>query len=393
MINKFKKNTLISNFAKVTISILNLLPKKKNLIIFESFNGRQYSDNPRAIYEYLKKHQPHFQMIWSVDKRYLKNFENHDLKRIQKYSLKWFLLFFTAKYWVTNSRFPEWYPKSKKTTYLQTWHGTPLKKLGIDIENVKISGTNTDDYKKSFVKEASKWDYLISPNKYSTEIFKRAFGYQKQVIETGYPRNDILINENNEKTIQKIKKEAKLPIDKKILLYAPTWRDDEHANDGKYKFKLQLDLERMKKSLGDEYIVILRLHYLISEELELENYKNFAYNFSMYEDIRDLYLISDILITDYSSVFFDFGILEKPILFYVYDIDNYRDELRGFYFDFEYNSPGPLLKTTDEIIEVIKELKNQKQYYIEKAKEFKEKFNSLEDGEATKRVVERVFNK
>lgn len=374
-------------------SFISVFPKDKNLIMFESFNGRQYSDSPRAIYEYIKNHHSTYKMVWSVDSRHIQQFKDQQIEYVKKFSLKWLLLMPRAKYWVTNSRFALWMRKSKDTVYLQTWHGTPLKKLGVDIDDVQMPGTNTEDYKKSFLYESGKWDYLISPNRYSTEIFKRAFGFKGKMIESGYPRNDFLINQNHEITIRKLKEKARLPMEKKIVLYAPTWRDDEFYDVGKYKFTVKLDLEQMKKELGDEYIVLLRMHYLVSENLDLSNFENFAYDFSQYEDIRGLYLISDILITDYSSVFFDFAILNKPIIFYVYDIEKYRDQLRGFYFDLEKNSPGPLLKTSKEVIDAIKEIEEKGFSYHENLEKFRQEFNYLEDGKATERVIKEVFNK
>src|SRR5690606_36606293 len=217
-------------------------------------------------------------------------------------------------------------------------------------------GTNTEKYKRNFLFEASKWDYLISPNRYSTEIFQRAFGFQKTIVESGYPRNDFLITHNDPETIKKIKQQMNLPLDKKIILYAPTWRDNQYYAKGKYKFDLQLDLKKMQSIFGDNYIFLLRLHYLVAENLDLSPYQNFAYDFSKHDDIRDLYLISDILITDYSSVFFDYAILKRPMVFFVFDIDDYRDRLRGFYFDFEKYAPGPLVKTTDELIAEIQKI-------------------------------------
>ena len=178
-----------------------------------------------------------------------------------------------------------------------------------------------------------------------------------KILETGYPRNDILYNGNNRDTIDSLKQKLGIPIEKKIILYAPTWRDDEFYSKGKYKFEIKLDLDRMKQELGDEYVILLRLHYLVSENLDLSAYQGFAYNLSSYEDISHLYLISDLLITDYSSVFFDYANLKRPMLFYVYDIENYRDKLRGFYFDFEKNAPGLLVKTSDAVIDSIKAMK------------------------------------
>src|SRR5690625_4799131 len=139
----------------------------------------------------------------------------------------------------------------------------------------------------------------------------------------------------------------------------------------------------MEKSLGDDYLIILRLHYLIAEKSDLSNYPNFIVDYSYHEDIRDLYLVSDILITDYSSVFFDYANLKRPMLFYVYDIDDYRDNVRGFYFDFEAKAPGPLVKNTDELISEIKCIDQHGFKPSEETAAFYKKFCYLEDGQAS----------
>jgi CDP-glycerol glycerophosphotransferase len=369
-----------------------LLPVNSKLIIFESFHGKQYSDNPRAIFEYINQNYPDYICYWSVNKHYAGVFDNYkDIKQVNRLSLKWLFLMNRANYWVTNSRLPLWITKPEKTVYLQTWHGTPLKRLAADMEEVHMPGTNTEKYKENFINEASKWDYLISPNNYSSEIFKRAFRFNKSLIESGYPRNDYLINSNNDKIIEKVKSNNNLPQDKKVILYAPTWRDNEFYDKGKYKFQLQLDLKRLQNEIGQDYIILLRMHYLVAEQLDLSEFNGFVYDFSSYEDIRDLYLISDVLITDYSSVFFDYANLKRPMIFYVYDLEIYRDKLRGFYFDFENEAPGPLVKTTDEVIDVIKNLDALEYEQSEEMNEFYNKFCYLEDGNASERVVEQVF--
>ena len=358
--------------------------------MFESFLGKQYSDNPRAIYEYLKQHHPEFEMHWSIDPRYIGNFHSKGIHYVKRFSIKWLFLMARARYWVTNSRMPLWIPKPKKTIYLQTWHGTPLKRLAADIDEVHMPGTDTLKYKADFYKESRNWDYLISPNAYSTEIFTRAFEFNKEVIESGYPRNDYLYTHNDTDEILSLKSKYALPNDKKIILYAPTWRDDNFYEKG-YKFDLELDLLKMRQELGNNYVVILRMHYLVAENLDLSPYRGFAYDFSHHEDIRELYLVSDLLITDYSSVFFDYANLKRPMIFYVYDIDNYRDKLRGFYFDFEKSAPGPLVKTTEEVISSVRNLEQSGFRVSDGYKEFIEKYCYLESGSSTKKVIERVF--
>ena len=389
---KTRRSKWVLYLYKQFFAAIGLLPKK-NIIIFESFHGKQFSCSPRAIYEYMNENKMNYKMYWSVDRKYAPQFHQFDIRMVQRFTLKWLFLMPRAKYWITNSRLPGWLPKPKRTIYVQTWHGTPLKKLAADMDEVHMPATNAEKYINNFLKEANKWDYLISPNAYSTQIFRRAFGYTKRIIESGYPRNDFLIHNNNKEAIEKIKQKLFLPLNKKIILYAPTWRDHHYYAKGKYKFEIQIDFNQLKKELADDYIVLLRLHYLIAEELDLSAYKNFVFDFSRHEDIRELYLISDILVTDYSSVFFDYANLKRPMIFFVYDIDEYRDKLRGFYFDFEQNAPGPLVKTTDDLITEIKNLERNNLAYTDEKKAFFEKFCSLEDGSACERVVNEIFHK
>src|SRR5699024_3405404 len=172
----------------------------------------------------------------------------------------------------------------------------------------------------------------------------------------------------------------------------PTWRDDQYHGPGQYKFLLQSDLNRSREELNDEYVIALRMHYFISDNLDLSEFEGFAFDFSKYNDINDLYISSDILITDYSSVFFDFANLQKPILFYTYDLDKYKDVLRGFYIDMEKDLPGPLLFDSEQVIDSIKHVDSIKRNYKEKYDKFYNTFCKLEDGKATERVVKTVFS-
>jgi CDP-glycerol glycerophosphotransferase (TagB/SpsB family) len=388
LLNRIKSGKTIKSVYKLVFILVGLLPAKKNLVVFESFLGKQYSCNPRAIYEYMKKNHSDYEMYWSIDPRHSHIFKDKGLNTLIRFSIPWLFKMARAKYWVSNSRLPIWIPKPAHTVYLQTWHGTPLKRLAADMEEVHMPGTNTEQYKQNFLNESSRWDYLISPNRYSSEIFARAFGFNKDMIESGYPRNDYLHNHNNPETIAEIKTRLNLPDDKQVILYAPTWRDNEFYDRGKYKFNLKLELDKMQERLGSDYVILLRMHYLIAENLDLTAYSGFAYDVSHHTDISELYLISDLLITDYSSVFFDYANLKRPMIFYVYDIENYRDTLRGFYFDFEEKAPGPLAKTTEEVIHHIQ---HKEQLVQSNFEEFYEKFCYLESGDSSKRVVEKVF--
>ena len=385
---------LLKKAYKCCFRLARFLPVNKRLIIFESYHGNQYSCNPRAIYEYLMDNHPEdYEMYWSVNKKHNKKFIGLNIPYVNRFSLRWLFLLSRARYWVINTRMPLWIKKPRHTIFLQTWHGTPLKKLALDIEEVHMPGTDTEKYKQNFLKESRNWDYLISPNQYSTKIFKSAFDFQKKILETGYPRNDYLMKEYPQKTVTKLKETLGIPKHKKVILYAPTWRDDEYYEKGKYKFELKLNLEKLYKELGNEYVIVLRMHYLVVDSFQLPQYKGFIYDLSEYEDIRELYLISDILITDYSSVFFDYLCLLRPVIFFTYDLEKYRDKLRGFYFDFENEAPGPLVKNTDELLKIIRQLNLSKFKPSDSYLQLHQKICDLEGNESTKKVVNEVFLK
>ncbi|WP_214849625.1 CDP-glycerol glycerophosphotransferase family protein [Exiguobacterium sp. s138] len=367
------------------------LPVQKNLVLFESFLGRGYSDNPKALYLTLQKQRPELQLVWIFAKEPNAAVKAACPNWVLRNSPKYYYLMARAQYWIFNTRQPLSLKKRRETMYLQTWHGTPLKRLGLDMDEVHMPGTNTEQYKKNFSAQAKEWNYLLSPNLYSSAIFKRAFDFRGLLLETGYPRNDLLYAPDRQQQAGQIKQSLRLPPGKKVILYAPTWRDDEFVTKGQYRFNLKLDLKQMQSRLGDDYIVLLRMHYLIAEHLDLTAFDGFAYDVSAYGDIAELYLISDLLITDYSSVFFDYAHLNRPMLFFTYDLEKYASILRGFYFDFEAVVPGPLLKESDQVIDYIEDIATQSKQYEEKYTAFQERFCSLDDGKASQRVVNALF--
>ena len=389
---KLKKtfSELDMNLINCTIyyNIFNKMKIKENRICFISFRGDYYTDSPKYIYQYLLKEcGDEFEYVWIINDKNIKIPGNP--KRVKRNSLKYFYYLATSKYWVTNGRQTYQLIKRPQQKILATWHGTPLKRLGLDIGNIH---SGSPRIKKTYVKNAREWNYLVSPNRYTSEILRSAFAYEGEILEEGYPRNDILYNAGKE-TVDKIKSDLNLTKDKKVILYAPTWRDDDFYDLGEYKFNLKLDLDRLKDELEEEYIILIRTHYFIADKLDLSDYEGFAMDVSKYDDIAELYLISDILITDYSSVFFDFANLKRPILFFTYDLDKYEHVLRGFYIDIHKEVPGPLLFTTEEVIDSIKNVDKVVEEYKDEYDAFYERFCSIDDGGATERIVKRVWNK
>lgn len=371
---------------------VKVLPVNNNIILFESNLGRNYTGNPRYIYEKMVSMgmDQTYKCIWILEDVNT-NIPGHVIK-IKRSRFQYLYYMAIAKVWVFDCRQPQFLIKRKETTYIQTWHGTPLKKLALDMDMVSMAGSgDIDQYRKNFFENTRTWDYLISQNDFSTEIFKRCFAFDKTMLSIGYPRNDMLINENNKEFVDALKIKMGLPLDKKVLLYAPTWRDNEFYGKGKYKFVSPLDYDKFRQELGDEYILIVKYHYLVKETINWDKYKGFIYQFSEQEDIASLYMVSDALITDYSSVMFDYSLLGRPMYFFAYDIEDYKNNLRGFYFDLTQEAPGPISLNTQELIRDIKEFSPED--WTDKYKAYSQKYNHLDDGKASLHVVELIQQK
>lgn len=383
---------LIARYILIAFnSVFILMKPKKNLVMFESFNGNDISDNPAAIYyEWIRRNPDKKNLaVFSVKPAYYNTFKNKypDVVFCKRFTVKWTYLMARANFWVFNSRMPKWWRKNAKTIYIQTWHGTPLKKLGIDIDNVSIPGSNTKKYHDDFKIESSRWNYLIVPNQYSKVIFKKAFAFSNDFLETGYPRNDRLILDNNKIKINELKNKFGIKT-KNVIMYAPTWRDDDFIKIGQYKFKLHFSFDEFFENVDDDTTLIIRPHYLIKDQIDISGFED-RIKILANEDISELYLISNLMITDYSSVMFDYANLKRPMIFFTYDIDHYANDLRGFYFDFINDAPGPIVQTQFELMNKLNEFKENGYFlnYQKKQDDFYQKFCALDHGDASSKVV------
>lgn len=376
-------------YRTINLAVFRRMKQKDNWIVFESFIGRNCSGQPKYIYEYLQKNYGgRFKYIWVLNDKKTKI--DGKCKKVKRLGLKYYYYMTRSKYWINNARQPIDYPKRASQVMLETWHGTPLKKLFFDMDDVHSEDPN---YKANVYKQSRQWDYLLSDNPFSTEKFQSCFMFDKEkILEFGYPANDPLYDKSIEEKAQVLKEKLCIPKNKKVLLYAPTWRDDNAYGDGEYKYESALDFLRLKQEIGNEYVLLLRTHYWVVDRMELNGLSDFVINVSDYDDITDLYLVSDICMTDYSSVFFDYANLKRPILFFMYDLEKYRDVLRGFYLDIEKDLPGPILKTNDEVLEAIKNIDSVNKDYGTKYEKFYNRFCSIDDGNAAKRVCEKVFD-
>ena len=359
----------------------------RDAIVFVSWKGKQCGDNPRAIANELRCRGDQREHIWVVSdwsvlvpdgaRAVLSNTEEY-LEALAR-----------SRYLIANDDMPAVYQKRDGQVYVQTWHGTPLKRIGFDVEQPQfISGTSYFDH---LARDVARWDLLLSPNPFSTPIMRRAFHYDGEICESGYPRNDVLHSGDTGQVAAEVRRRLGLPDGKKVVLYAPTWRDNQYYASGRYRFDFRLDLERAWQELGDDHVILVRGHHHMADDVPAGPRPGFAVNVTRYPDISELFLVSDVLVTDYSSVMFDFAPTGKPMLFFTYDLEQYRDNLRGFYFDFETEAPGPLLATSDEVISAIGDFGPVAARYHGAYAAFAAKFCPLDDGKASARACDRIF--
>lgn len=401
-----KKNVVFRKIVrslKIFLTKLNYLKYKLKYkvddkkIFFEVYDGRNYTCSPKAIYEKMltMKEFKDFKFIWAFN-----NPSKHDIikdKRLTIVKTKtkdYYKNISSSKYWIVNSILDECITKKKGQVYVQCWHGTPLKRLRYDIEVNGAVLNTVEEIRKRNDRDASKFDYFISPSKYCTEKFTSAFnlinlGKKDIIIEEGYPRNDSLFN-RSKKDIDKIKEKLGIPKDKKVICYLPTFRDNQHTSGVGYTYDLAIDFDSLKKKFGKDYVILFKPHYFIANKIDLSKYKNFVYNIASYDEINDIYLVSDLLITDYSSVFFDYANLNRPVMFYMYDYDDYKNNLRDFYISLD-ELPGPIAKTQKELEDYITNIDKSISKYKKTYEKFNDKYNYLDDGNASERVIRVIF--
>ncbi|RSK35676.1 CDP-glycerol--glycerophosphate glycerophosphotransferase [Bhargavaea beijingensis] len=387
LFTKFRKSNYYFPTMKVAYSLMRrVLPVKKNKVFLESGLGKSLGDSPKEIYDVLQKSGKDYEFVWSYNRRFPNKPQN--TKVVKRLSPGYYYHLATSGYWINNQNFPTYIKKRKGTRYLQTWHGTPLKRMLHDIE--LIHGRD-ETYLERVSSAIQEWDALISPSRYATECFRSAFRYKGPVIEQGYPRNDVFYQGMDNDQLEAIRNKLGIAPGKKVILYAPTFRDNENIGN-KFIMDIPMDFERFKERFGEEYVLLTRLHVVVSNKLRIpKELSDTVINASNYPDIQELMLISDILITDYSSVWFDFLNTNQPILFYTYDFEEYRDSIRGFYLDFENEAPGPLCMTEGQLMECISDIEKITQQYRQAYQEAQNKFCYLDDGHAAERTVKEFF--
>lgn len=361
---------------------------RTNEVVFECDRGRHFGDAPRYLYERLAERENRPDILWANNTTL--RLTAPRTRKIRRHSPTYYWRLGRAGYWINNQNFPPDLVKPARTRFLQTWHGTPLKRMQHDVE--KMAGRD-EDYQERAARLTSYWDVLLSGSAYATACFRSAFRFTGEILEQGYPRNDVFSWPDAAARTRAARERLGL-VDhhRKIVLYAPTFRDDNRP-DANWRHELHLDVPRLADALGDDHVLLVRFHPLVRESMGplIAAHPGFVIDASTYDDIQELMLISDVLITDYSSVFFDYSVLQRPILFFTYDLDHYRDDLRGFYLDLETSAPGPLLPDNDALLAALTDLDRVHEQYADRLREFRDTYAPRDDGGASDRVLDAFF--
>ena len=372
---KLKIKNIISFFLNKLFAIFQIVPNK---IVFES--GRDLIDgNAKAIYNYIKKNDiNNYRTIWLVTKSTdVSDIDTNDYAYYK--TLKGLYHLSTAKYLLKNQSIGEIITKKKGQIYIQLFHGNGvMKKQGYDVNEA---------IERPVVSHAKEWDYYIANDENDEKTIRSATGYNGKIEILGMAAVDTVINNcKDEQKKQNVLKHLNINNSKKNILYAPTFRDyDLDKNIINIPIK---ELSKLK-----DYNIIIRLHPLVRTKVDksLFNLDNFI-NGCNYPDVSDILAITDILITDYSSVFYEYMPKNSPIIFYPYDYDKYVALRGGFYVDYKKELPGPICYTEKELLNVIKKIDEIYPQYIEKRRKFNKKYNNLSDGKASERLVNNLIN-
>lgn len=368
--NIFMQKIYIIVFSYIFRFLSIFIKVDKKLILFQSLIGKNYGDSPRQIFEKLKEDEyfKDYKYVWAFANP--DQFEVSGASKVKINSLKYFITSLKAGIWITNVNIERGLKyKQKDTLYLNTWHGVTLKFLGNAQKNRR-------DYNYSDV------DIMISPCEYFDNILINDFKVKKDsIIRCGLPRNEELYDiEKNE--IEALRKKYNIPKNKKVILYAPTWRDSNNYGNS-YSISPPIDIDKLKKSLSSKYVLLFRMHHLTTNQIGLE-FDDDVRDVSGKEfNINELMKLSDILISDYSGTIFDYSILEKPIVLFAYDYQEYKDS-RGLYLDLDEFLPNCVVKNQQELLNYILNIDYEKE--CKKVKKIKKTYMN-NNGDSTELCI------
>ena len=354
-------------------------PVEPDLAAFAAYWYRAYACNPKAIYEKLRELAPGARGVWIVSREHA-----HEMPPGVEYVVAgtkdYYRLLARARYLVNNVNFPNDVVKREGTVHVQTHHGTPLKKMGLDLREAYFAGKQGRMDFEKLLRRCERWDYSITANTFSTEMWKTAYPVDCETLEVGYPRNDALVNATPD-DVSSLRASLGIEPSRKAILYAPTHREYAHG------WSPTADIGRLARELGPGFVILKRVHYFYHG---VAGDEEDVLDVSSHPSIEELCLASDALVTDYSALMFDYAVLDRPIVIHAPDWEEYA-RLRGTYFDLLAAPPGVVTRTDDELVDAFRSGAYEGPDAAHLRAAFRQRFCSLDDGRAAERVVRAVW--
>jgi CDP-glycerol glycerophosphotransferase len=357
-------------------------PVDPDLAVFAAYWYRGYACNPRAIYEKARELVPGMRGVWVVRPDGVDSVPA-GVEHVVRGTREYYEAIARARILVNNVNFPNHLVKREGTLHVMTHHGTPLKRMGMDLADTPITGARMDF--DALLRRCERWDFSISSNHFSTEIWERVYPTSYESLEVGYPRNDVLVNAGAD-DVRRARDELGLAPGQTAVLYAPTHREYRST------YVPVLDVAAVAESLGPGYVLLARAHYFYDADRSLRELhrQGRVRDVASHPSVEQLCIAADVLLTDYSSIMFDYAVLDRPIVIHAPDWELYR-ALRGTYFDLMAEPPGLVTRTEREIVEGFRAGAVADEATTRARAAFRERFCALEDGRAAERVVRRVW--
>ncbi|HEX4654108.1 MAG TPA: CDP-glycerol glycerophosphotransferase family protein [Mycobacteriales bacterium] len=357
----------------------------RDAVLYICHDGTSYDDNPRAIHEELVRRGNGLEHLWMVrDGRFV---VPESATAVRADSSDYYDALARCRYVVANGYVPDVLRPRRGQRVLQTWHGGFVKQQGMELAGRAVARRA---YLPAETQRPDAWRFLVSPSAAMTSALRRAFPFAQQVLETGSPRADLLLRPERASLGAEVRTRLGVPAGKKVLLYAPTYRD--HLRQGRMRYRLgrTLDADVLRGALGEDWVVLFRRHHQAVGRLAPAG-DPFIRDVSDHPSVSDLLLASDVLVTDYTSLVFDQVAMNRPVVFFTPDLEAYRDDIRGFAIPFDRVAPGPLLATTDDVVDAVRDLDLVRRDHEHAYAAFRATYCPLDDGNAAGRVVDAVF--
>ncbi|GGZ79518.1 bifunctional glycosyltransferase/CDP-glycerol:glycerophosphate glycerophosphotransferase [Streptomyces rubiginosohelvolus] len=352
-------------------------------------------DSPRAVHAELVRRGTDAEHLWVTGTTPGRT--THvppGARAVPVHSAAWYEALARSRRIVTDEQLPVWFERRSGQTVVQTWHGTPLGRFGSGLADSLYAD---HQHLATLPQRSAQWSVLISPSRFATPLLRRSLSYDGEVLEAGSPANDVLCAPDRDKAAEEIRRTLGVPEEHRVVLYAPTYRDHlahppsaspDRTAPGPYRWDPALDPHALARALGPGHTVLVRRHPRVTGSVPAGPG---VLDVSHHPGAAGLLLIADVLVTDYAGLMFDFALTGRPMLFHTYDLEHYRDTVRGFCLDFETRAPGPLLVTTDEVAQALRDTGASAARHADAYESFRRDYCDLDDGGAAARVADRLL--